>query len=175
MVDISKLYPNPVNIEGLMQTVRATYPEASQDDNGFRVHNIAPENEATVSADLDTMIATHNPNELTSEQQIESAQSGLLDKVLLAEQYASDIRTIYNLVLDFTELQITQPTRFNNLLSAFTASAMAFRNRFITDCEQELGFNPTGTLTVAQQRQTTLYARVWITPLVLLLMARKVL
>jgi hypothetical protein len=46
MVDISKAYPDPCNVDLLMQTVRTSYPEASQGDTGSRVHNIAPENAA---------------------------------------------------------------------------------------------------------------------------------
>lgn len=68
MVEITKAYPNPVNIENLMATVRASYPEASQGELGFRVHNVDPENETTVSAALDVIIQQHNPATLTPEQ-----------------------------------------------------------------------------------------------------------
>jgi hypothetical protein len=75
MVEITKAYPNPVNIESLMKSVRDVYPEASQGDNGFRVHNIAPENETAVSAALDVIIAAHNTNTLTTEQQALAVQA----------------------------------------------------------------------------------------------------
>lgn len=73
-MDITKAYPSPVNIESLMATIRAAYPEASQGENGFRVHNISPENEATVSADLDSIIAAHNPSVQTT-LQLETTQA----------------------------------------------------------------------------------------------------
>lgn len=113
--------------------------------------------------------------ELTQAETIESAQSGLLDKVLLAEQYADSIKTLYNAVLDQTENQTMQPTRFNNLYAVVQASSNAFRNRIITDIEQELGFNVTGTLSATQQRQACFFLRVFSTELATLLMARKLL
>lgn len=73
MVDITKAYPNPVNIDALLETVRAQYPQVSQGDTGFRVHQIAPENVGTVSAALDAIIAAHNAANLTQDQQIQAA------------------------------------------------------------------------------------------------------
>lgn len=73
MVDVSKAYPNPVNIDALLETVRAQYPQVSQGDTGFRVHHIAPENEGTASAALDAIIAAHNAATLTQDQQVQSA------------------------------------------------------------------------------------------------------
>lgn len=68
MVDVSKTYPNPVNIDALLETVRAQYPQVSQGDTGFRVHQIAPENVGTVSAALDAIIAAHSAATLTPTQ-----------------------------------------------------------------------------------------------------------
>lgn len=92
-MDISKAYPNPVNIESLMQTVRASY-QASQGDDGFRVHNIAPENEASVSAALDLIIHQHNPATLTTEQQQRQTDSG--ERATLLQQADNALTQITN-------------------------------------------------------------------------------
>jgi hypothetical protein len=89
MVEISKAYPNPVNIDGLLSAVRLVYPQASQGDNGFRVHNIAPENEAAVSADLDTIILAHNPATLTTEQQEAVVQANAKSQAAAIPSWAS--------------------------------------------------------------------------------------
>lgn len=118
--------------------------------------------------------ALDNANaDIAANETIESAQSGLLDKVALAEQYADSIKTLYNAVLDQTENQTAQPNRFNALYAVVQAAPLAFRSRFVTDCTQELGFDVAGTLTLNQQRQTCLFIRVWVTGLALLLSVRR--
>lgn len=67
-MNISKLYPSPVNIDGLMESVRAIYSEVSSGEVGFRVHNIAPEDEQSVNAVLDAIIASHDHTALTADQ-----------------------------------------------------------------------------------------------------------
>lgn len=124
---------------------------------------------------LDSAWIAARQAELTQAESIEAAQSGLLDKVLLAEQYATDIKTLYNAVLDQTENQTVQSARFNALYAVVQAAPLAFRNRIITDIQQELGFDVTGTLTATQQRQACFYLRVFSTQLATLLLARKLL
>ena len=131
-------------------------------------------NEAQLITIYDTWLAAHTAT-VAHTATIETAQSGLLDKVALAEQYAADIKTLYNAVLDQTENQTVQPTRFNNLYAVVQAAPVALRNRVVTDIQEELGFNVTGSLSAAQQRQACLYLRVFATQLATLLMARKLL
>lgn len=97
-MDIAKAYPNPVNVDGLIETVSAIYPNVSRGDNGFRVHNIAPENAQFVSDDLDAIIANHEPTELTLEQQakIEDAT----ERQNLLTQYNAALVQIANDVSD---------------------------------------------------------------------------
>jgi hypothetical protein len=107
--------------------------------------------------------------EITQAGNVASAKTGLLDKIDLAKTHATTIRTLFNAVLDQTINQIAQPTRFDALKAVIQNAPLAFRERLITDCIQELGFDPTGTLSAAQIRQATLYVRMWITGLALLL------
>jgi hypothetical protein len=118
---------------------------------------------------LQTIVDLHNAAVLTTEQQITAAQAGLRDKVSLAETHATTIKVLFNAVLDQTINQTVQPTRFDNLKTVIQNAAPAFRDRLITDCVQELGFDPTGVLSAAQIRQATLYVRAWVTGLALLL------
>lgn len=104
-----------------------------------------------------------------SQTTIESAQAGLKDKVSLASSNADNIKTLFNAVLDQTIDQTIQPTRFENLNAVLATLSIGFRNRLITDIQEELGFDVTGTLTATQQRQACLYIRMWITPLAVLL------
>jgi 5-deoxy-D-glucuronate isomerase len=94
MVDITKSYPNPVNIEALRDTVQVTYPQASWGDSGFRIHNITPENEATVSMALDTIILAHNAATLTTSQQEAATDSG--ERATLLQQAVSALVQIEN-------------------------------------------------------------------------------
>lgn len=150
MVDISKAYPNPVNIDALMETVRATYPEVSQGENGFRVHNVAPENEATVSADLDTIIANHNPATLTTEQQKAVARTLMLSdaKNYLSNQLQSaspNVTNIYNTVKAYVDGNPTLSQMLSNQISLFntaygvtintTTPTAADRTRYLICCQ----------------------------------------
>lgn len=100
-----------------------------------------------------------------------SAKSGLKDKISLAQTHADAIRRIFNTVLDQTINQTAQPTRWNNIKAQIdnAATANAFKNRFGTDVLEELGFDVNGALSAAQIRQVTLYSRMWIAGLALLL------
>lgn len=97
-MDITKAYPSPVNIEGLINTVLAIYPYVSSGENGFRVHNIAPENAQAVSDNLDAIIAAHDANILTIDQQnkIEDAS----ERANLLTQYNAALNQIANDVSD---------------------------------------------------------------------------
>ncbi len=100
---------------------------------------------------------------------IASAKSGLKDKIALAQTHADTIKVLFNAVLDQTINQTVQPTRFTDLRTIITNAVPAFRDRVVTDIQQELGFDVTGNLTLAQQRQATLYMRAWVTGMALLL------
>lgn len=85
-MDIAKAYPDPVNVDGLMEIVRAVYPFVSAGGNGFRVHQIAPENAAAVSSNLDAIIAAHDHTALTLDQQNKIEDNANL----------SDLLSLYN-------------------------------------------------------------------------------
>lgn len=107
--------------------------------------------------------------EIAQAGNIADAQTGLRDKVDLARTHAVTIRILFNAVLDQTIGQTAQPTRFDTLKTIIQNAPLAFRERLITDCIQELGFDPTTPLSAAQIRQATLYVRMWVTGLALLL------
>lgn len=132
-------------------------------------HYVIVTNEAITLQQVQTVIDTHNPATLTENQQTQVAKAGLKSKISLAQTHADAIKNLFNEVLDQTLNQTVQPDRFNVLKAIIDASVPAFRNRLITDIQQELGIDVTGSLTLAQQRQCTLYIRAWVTGLALLL------
>lgn len=64
-----------------------------------------------------------------TELAIQSAQSGLKEKVALAVTYKSEIKTLWNVCLDQLETNSSHPTRFNNVLNAVNALPAALKNR----------------------------------------------
>jgi len=109
--------------------------------------------------------------EIVTASNVTTAKSGLKDKIALARDHADAIKRIFNTVLDQTIDQTTQPTRWNNIKEQIdhASTANAFKVRFAKDVLEELGFDANGVLSAAQIRQITLYTRMWITSLALLL------
>lgn len=107
-------------------------------------------------------------SEVNQADVLAAAKAGLRDKIALAKEHADTITIMLNMVLNQTQLQTVQPDRFNNVRAVITNAPQGFRDRVVTDVQQELGFDVTGTLTVAQQRQACLYLRMWCMPLAFL-------
>lgn len=150
MVDISKTFPNPVNIEKLIADVQAVYPTISTTHIGFTVHEIAPENEATVSADLDTMIAAHNAQSLTPEQQKAIARTLMLSdaKNYLSNQLQAaspNVQTIFNTVKAYVDGNPTLTQMLTNQIALFNTAygvtinpagaTAADRTRYLICCQ----------------------------------------
>ena len=110
----------------------------------------------------------------TSESVIVTAQTGLKNKIALAEQFASSIAAVLNVSLQQTEDATTQPTRFNNIKAVMDAQPAAFRNRFNGDLLQETGI-VIASIVVLDYPNYCRYIRQWSTQLSLLLLARKAL
>lgn len=125
--------------------------------------------------DTEAIIATYESSyaTLVAEQQaIDDAIVGLRDKIALAHDpnNAPSITILFNTVLDQTLNRVAQPTRYNNIRAVMDAAPASFQNRFNDDLLAEVGIDATATpLSAAQQRQYCLFARVWMTPLGMLL------
>jgi hypothetical protein len=67
MTDITRTYPDPVNVDALIETVRQTYPQVTQRSTEFVVHNVTddqPTNDL-----INAIIAAHDDTVLTENQQ----------------------------------------------------------------------------------------------------------
>lgn len=150
MADITKAYPSPVNIDKLMEDVRAQYAQASQGDTEFRVHNIAAENVATVSAALDTLIAAHNSATLTTEQTKAVARTLMLadaKNYLSTQLQASspNVQTIFNTVKVYVDGNATLSQMLTNQIALFNTAygvtinpagaTAADRTRYLICCQ----------------------------------------
>lgn len=96
-MDISKAYPNPVNVEKLAEELRTSFPSVSMSDSGIRIHNVVAEDEPLI----DTIIGAHNASVQTDEQKLQSAQSAALNQArdYLRKQLLNpspNITNIYN-------------------------------------------------------------------------------
>lgn len=108
------------------------------------------------------------------ETTITTAQTGLKNKIALAEQFAPSITALLNVSLQQTEDATTQPTRFNNIKAVMDAQPAAFRNRFNGDLLQETGIS-IGSILALNYPDYCRYVRLWSSQLSLLLLARKAL
>lgn len=109
--------------------------------------------------------------QIASEATIRSARQDLRDKIALAHDsaFAPVIKSLFNATLDNTLGQVGQPARFTAIQTIVNAAPNAFKNRFITDLQEELGIDYATISTTTQQRQASFFARVWSTQLALLL------
>lgn len=104
---------------------------------------------------------------------IDAAESGIKQKVILAQGMAADIRMLFDAVLDATQGQDDVATRYAAVRAVVDGGATAFKNRFNSDLLYETGVDAATVSTDNQKRTYCLYARVWVGLLVSLLLAGK--
>lgn len=167
MVDITKPYPTPVNRDLLFEQLHAQYPAITFRDTVLIVHEVLAEDATTI----DAILAAHNATQQSNVQTIQTARAGLRDKITLAHDpaIAPHIMALFNVTLDSTLNQTTQPTRFTAVQTVIDAAPVGFKNRFVSDLLHELGIDYATISTDTQRRQTALFARIWSTQLALLL------
>lgn len=107
--------------------------------------------------------------EIDNENEITDSRNGLKEKISLAQAFHSEIKTVFNAILEETETQTVQPARYNTLRALMDSQSGTFKNRFNTDLLQEARIDESNITTDTQRSTYCLYLRTWITGLVILL------
>lgn len=106
---------------------------------------------------------------LTNEAAVGESKNGLKEKIAFAQLLHSEIKTVFNAILEETETQTVQPARYNTLRALVDSQSGTFKNRFNNDLLQEARIDSSTISTDSQHSTYCLYLRTWITGLVILL------
>lgn len=161
MPDFTKQYPSPVNRDLLAEQLVAAGYRYQFRDADFMAFNVDSE------ANLDSLIANHNGNALTSSQQTHAHRSGIIEKAALAVQFMPDLKLLLNASVDHDIASATLATRFTSLSGIVdTQVTNAFKNRFNEALKQEQNLDVVaiglGSLTANQQRTYVTYLRIFL-------------
>lgn len=106
---------------------------------------------------------------LQEANELADSRNGLREKIDFSKTFHAEIKILFNAVLEETETQTVQPDRYTTLRAVMDAQTSAFRNRFNNDLMEEAGIDSTSISTTNQRRTYSLYLRLWISGLAILL------